>query len=143
MATLNTGFAASETFAGASPVTGTAPTLTDGSDGQPVAYLDSITPTVSAPVGQTFVGGGSFRCFVMFPSVTRWSRFKAGDLGAPTAGERDCTYDAVDLLGRFKGAYVKWIPVAVDYTGGGTSGVTVHQQGSPASSGNSKTWGAA
>lgn len=139
MATAVSGMAGTENFAGASPVSGVAPTVVDGSDGLPVQYLGAVTLTVSAPFGQTFSGAGSWLCYVLFAALGRWSRFPSGDMPAPASGVRDYTYDPCDLIGRFKGSYVKWIPSGITYSGGAAS-VDTLMQGSPAADGERKVF---
>jgi hypothetical protein len=139
MATANRGMTATETFGTTSPVTGTAPTAVDGTDGMPVQDCDSVCLTVSAPPGQTFSGAGTFDCYVLYPALNRWSRFQAGDFGAPLSGVRDFTYEPVDLLARFKGAYLKWVPTGVTFNGGST-GVVSTIQGTPAGAATKKVY---
>lgn len=138
MATANLGMKATETFGTSSPVTGTAPTAVDGTDGQPVQDVAAITVTVSAPAGQLLSGAGTLACYVLFASVGRWSRFPYGDFAVSTSGVRDLTFEPANMIGRFKGAFVKWVPTGVTFNGG--SGLGVTQQGTPAGAGEKRIY---
>jgi hypothetical protein len=130
-----------ETFGTTSPVTGTAPTAIDGTDGHPVDAFGAVTVTASVVGGGTFAGAGNLDCYVYFPAVGAWSRYKGGDLDITAAsGFTNFTFDACLLVGRYRGCYLKWVPNGVTFFGGTASGVKVVQQGVPASRGDGKVW---
>lgn len=139
------GMLASETFGTTSPVTGTAPSATDGTDGQYVHNLDALSLFVSCPSGGTFSGAGSFDCYARQSSVNggRWSRYKTGDFSAAEcSGKRDYLFESCDLFARASGAQFRWVPTGVDFAGGGSTGVVCAQLGSPQAEGNRKVFGA-
>lgn len=126
MATTNKGHTATETFGTTSPVTGSAPTAVDGTDGQPIQDLDSVTLAVVCPSGQTFSGAGSFDAYLLDREVNLWGRAAHLDF-TPASGSRTQYFEA-SLAACPRGAFLKWIPNGVTFSGG-TSGVDVYQLG--------------
>lgn len=127
MATTTSGTSAYEVFGTTSPVTGSAPTAVDGTDGQLIEDFDSITVMVQAPSGQTLSGAGTLLCYVLDPYVAVWARYPQGDLAVSTASVRTLSFEPFEVLCP-RGSYAKWVPSAVTF-GGGSTGAKVFQLG--------------
>lgn len=128
MATTNSGQTATETFGTTSPVSGSAPTAIDGSDGQPVADFSAITVVAECPASQTLSGAGTLECYVFDPDVGGWARRKEADLSVNVATTTTRRQTWTVELDAPRNAYVKWVPAAVTFSGGST-GVKVFQLG--------------
>lgn len=128
MATTNTGTTATETFGTSSPVTGSAPSAVNGTDGQPLKDLTSISLFVSVASGVTLSGAGTLQAYIWDPSgPNRWARAPLLDRTISTSGVRDLFVDTFDVT-TARNAYVKWVPSGVTFSSG-TAGVIVTQAG--------------
>lgn len=126
MATTNSGSTATETFGTTSAVTGSAPTAVNGTDGQPVADFNEIMVVLQAPAGETLGGAGTLNCYVLDPTVGAWARLLSDDLTVDATTRQQAWTVTIKAP---RGQYRKWVPAAVDFTGGGSAGVTVYQLG--------------
>lgn len=126
MATTNSGSTATETFGTTSAVTGSAPTAVNGTDGQPVADYSAITVVLQAPSGETLGGAGTLNCYALYPEVGAWARLLSSDLTVDATTRQQAWVVEISAP---RGAYYKWVPAGVDFTGGGSAGVTVYQLG--------------
>lgn len=125
MAGTETGSVYTETYGTTSPVTGAAPTV--ATDGQAMDGLYAITVVVSVATGVTLSGAGSLVCYCYDASVGRWFRVPQFDITTNTASVRDLGFQAFETATPRKGR-VKWVPAAVDFSGG-SAGVVVTQLG--------------
>lgn len=116
---------ASETFAGASPVSGLAPTL--ASDGQPVSDLTAVSVWLLGAGGINLSGAGTLLCYLYDPDVGLWARSPNNDISLSTSGVAAVQLDTFDVTAPRNGR-VKWVPSGVTFASG-TAGVTVIQTG--------------
>lgn len=115
----------SATFAGSSPVTGSAPT--DITDGLPTWGLSQVTVLASVASGVTLSGVNVWQCFEMSGVLRRWVRNPSQDFSLSTSGVRDLELGVVQVA-QFKQGPDEdrciWVPVGVTFSAG-SAGVTI------------------
>lgn len=114
-----------ETFGTTSPVTGSAPTIDDATDGLPLSGDETASATLVAPSGQTLSGAGTLNCYVYDQTVGLWARCTAGDVTTIPSGSRAFASEAVGVS-QGRSSRIKWIPAGVTFSGGGSAGVEVY-----------------
>lgn len=126
---------ATATFGTTSPVTGSAPSNSDTSDGLSTAGLKDVTVKVSVANGVTLSGAGSLLAYEFDPLIARWFRVPGADLTLSTASVRDLEAGILSISA-FSTAQrtsnrISYVPSGVTFSAG-SAGVTITMVGTKA-----------
>jgi hypothetical protein len=127
MAGITTGTTYFESFGTTSPVTGSAPTANDATDGMVLKDLNGITVAIKTNGAVNLSGAGTLQGYTFDSVVGVWTRAKHLDLTVDATSITAQSFEPFEVLSA-RNARVKWVPSGVTFASG-SGGVTVYVLG--------------